>query len=221
MSDKELAFVFFGSASVLMRTKTTSVAFDPAATLSKVIPEIKSLDFITYSHRHSDHYNIGNAVKLYKATDAHIFTEVSMAEELASKIPPEKISTVEEFTRVKATEDFEINGTKVIVHRGIHIGPLVQFQMKIGILRVFHGADSGYWLVKKKVDVAFLPTGSPSPTCAPGVALAMAMDLEPKIAVATHGNAKQSKKFKKLVESELPSTEVIIPKRNELVKLVI
>ncbi len=97
---------------------------------------------------------------------------------------------------------------------------MFSLRVSIGRLKVFHAADSGYWPVgKKKVDVAFLPTGTPSPTCHPSVALAMVMDIKPTFAVAIHGDDEQRQKFKDLVEYEVPDTKVVIPRVNELVIL--
>ncbi len=119
-----------------------------------------------------------------------------------------------------SSSSFKVNGIQVKLHRGVHPRPINQFRVSIGQLKVLHAADSGYWPVGTgKIDVAFLPTGTPSPTCHPGVALAMAMDIKPTFAVAVHGDKKQRQKFKALVRHELPDTTVVIPQENELVIL--
>ncbi|MFW9927026.1 MAG: MBL fold metallo-hydrolase [Candidatus Thorarchaeota archaeon] len=219
LGTKEFAFIYAGYAGILLRTKTAVVAFDPADLFSPVKKHIKSLDLITYSHSHYDHFSLTDAVYLSKTTGAQIISESSMAEDLRKKIPSENVfSGPEEFRSARDELTFEINGIKVKLHRGVHPRPIIQFRVSIGRLNVFHAADSGYWHIgKQKVDVAFLPTGVPSPTCHPGVALAMAMDLRPSIAVAVHGKDEQHKKFKELVEREQPETKVLIPHMNELV----
>lgn len=217
----EFAFIFAGYAGILLRTKDTVVVLDPANLFSKVKENIKSLNLITYSHSHRDHFNLSNAVALYKKTDATIISEFNMVEDLQKRIPTEKVlSGPEVFQRVRDGVKFNLNGIRVELHRGVHPCQLVQFRISIGKLRIFHAADSGYWPVgKDKVDVAFLPTGAPSPTCHPGVALAMAMDIRPTFAVAVHGDDEQREKFKSLVKYELPDTTVVIPQENELVIL--
>jgi len=45
----------------------------------------------------------------------------------------------------------------------------------------------------------------------------MALDITPRIAVATYGKKAQIKKFKTLVEKELLDTEAVIPEKNELI----
>lgn len=220
LGPKEFAFIYAGYASILLRTKTAVVAFDPADLFSKVKKHIKSLDLITYSHSHYDHYNLSNAVALYKKTEATIISEYSMVDDLRKKIPSEKVLSGPEEFQGMSSSSFKVNGIQVKLHRGVHPRQIFQLRVSIGRLKVFHAADSGYWPVgKQKVDVAFLPTGMPSPTCHPGVALAMAMDTKPTFAVAVHGDKKQRKKFKDLVEHELPDTTVVIPQENELVIL--
>lgn len=221
LDKNEFAFIYLGYAGILLRSKTSAIAFDPANYLSKVKSKLASLDFITYSHSHYDHYTLPDAVSLFKATNAHILSEFSMVEELRSKIPSEMITSgPETFRTVRDERVIDFEGAQFKMHRGVHPRSIIQFRVKLGKLKIFHGADSGYWPIgKKKVDIAFLPTGSPSPTCAPGVGLAMAMDIKPKFTVAIHGSEKQCKKFKALVEHEIPDTTVIIPKVNELIKL--
>ncbi|MHA2352903.1 MAG: MBL fold metallo-hydrolase [Candidatus Thorarchaeota archaeon] len=219
LGPKDFAFIYAGYAGVLLRTKDKVVALDPTDLFSKVKKQIRSLDLITYSHSHFDHFNLSNAVALYKKTEATIISEYNMVEELRSQIPPEKVlSGPEVFQGLRDGPKFKLDGIKVELHRGVHPRQIAQCRVTIGRLKVFHAADSGYWPVGKgKVDVAFLPTGWPSPTCAPGVALAMAMDMRPTFAVAVHGEDEQSLMFKRLVEHELPDTTVAIPRVNELV----
>ncbi len=221
LDSKEFAFIYAGYAGVLLRTKTRAVLFDPANLFTKVMKHIRSLDLITYSHGHTDHYNLSDAVALYQKTSTQIITEFSMAEELGSKIPAEKILAGPEVLQgVREGPKFKFDGIRVELHRGVHPRQIVQCRVSIGRLKVFHAADSGYWPVGKGVvDVAFLPTGWPSPTCAPGVALAMAMDMKPTFAVAVHGDEEQQQKFKDLVSHELPDTRVILPPVNELIVL--
>jgi L-ascorbate metabolism protein UlaG (beta-lactamase superfamily) len=218
LGPKEFAFIHAGYAGILLRTKTAVVAFDPADLFSKVKNHIKSLDLITYSQSHYDHFNLNDAVALYKKTEATIISEYSMVDDLRKKIPTEKVLSGPEEFQGMSSPSFKVNGIQAKLHRGVHPRPIIQFRVSIGQLKILHAADSGYWPVGKgKIDVAFLPTGTPSPTCHPGVALAMAMDTNPTFAVAVHGGKKQRQKFKALVRHELPDTTVVIPQENEFV----
>lgn len=221
LASDEFAFIYAGYAGILLRTEDSVVALDPADLFSKVRAKIQSLDLVTYSHSHHDHYNLSDAVALHKKTDATIVSEFNMVEELCKRIPAEKVlSGPEVFQKVRDGVKFKLNGIRIELHRGVHPRQLAMVRLSIGQLKIFHAADSGYWPVgKDKVDVAFLPTGAPSPTCHPAVALAMVMDMKPNFAVAVHGDDGQHKKFKSLVERELPDTTVVIPRVNDLVIL--
>lgn len=217
----EIAFIYLGYAGILLRAKDCTIFFDPAELTKTAISKIRTLDFITYSHSHFDHYHLPTAKALHDAIGARIISEFSMVEELRKKIPEEMVlSGPESFRTARAEKSLEFDGVRFTMHPGVHPRPIIQFRAKLGNLTVFHGADSGYWPVgKQKVDVAFLPTGMPSPTCAPGVALAMAMDLRPKFAVAMHGTDKQHAKFRDLLMHELPKTTPVIPEMNSVVRL--
>ncbi len=220
LGPKEFAFIYAGYAGVLLRTKDTVVVLDPADLFSKVKKNIKSLDLITYSHSHFDHFNLANAVSLYKKTEATIISEYNMVEDLCKRIPSEKVLSGPEVFQGMGSTNFNVTGIKTKIYRGVHPRQIMQLRVSIGRLKIFHAADSGYWPVgKQTVDVAFLPTGAPSPTCHPGVALAMAMDIKPTFAIAMHGSKTQRQKFKDLAAHELPETTVIVPQENELVIL--
>ena len=63
-------------------------------------------------------------------------------------------------------------------------------------------------------DLAFLPTGTPSPTASPEYALKMALELKPSVAVTIHGSADQSREFEAKMKEKMPKTVVIIPEPN-------
>ena len=87
-------------------------------------------------------------------------------------------------------------------------------------MSIFHGGDSGFVPLKGlKADVAFLPTGEPSPTASPTDALKMALDLNPKLVVTIHGSKAQNKQFQSLAGKELPEAKVYIPERWKPIKV--
>jgi L-ascorbate metabolism protein UlaG (beta-lactamase superfamily) len=113
----------------------------------------------------------------------------------------------------------QIEGLEVVILPGIHVGPINQYLVDFGGITVFHGGDSGYWRHKDvSADIAFVPTGTAT-TCSPAVALAMIMNLQPKLAVPIHGNKQDLKQFNVLMGKVLPDIEVIVPERFKLVKL--
>jgi L-ascorbate metabolism protein UlaG (beta-lactamase superfamily) len=218
LEKREIAFLYLGASRVIVRTDKGTAAIDTARFPKQIESmAIKELDLILYTHTHSDHYNRAAARRLFGATHAHIVADRQVANDLEEYIPPDKLTS----RNSEDKEDtFTVGNAKVTSLAGVHLGPISMFRISWGRTSIFHAGDSGYMSWKDfKSNVAFLPTGMPSPTCAPEVALAMAMDLQPKVAVACHGTDKQTKRFRGLIERELPNCEVIIPKRLDVVKL--
>ncbi|UCE09149.1 MAG: MBL fold metallo-hydrolase [Candidatus Thorarchaeota archaeon] len=218
LEKKEIAFLYLGASRVIVRTDNGTAAIDTARFPTQIQSmAIKELDLILYTHTHSDHYNRGAARRLFGATRAHIVAERQVADDLEKYVPSDKLTS-------RNPEDkkdiFTVGNAKVASLVGVHPRPISMFRVSWGRTSIFHAGDSGYMSWRNfKSNVAFLPTGSPSPTCAPEVALAMAMDLQPSVAVAFHGTGKQTKRFKGLVEREFSDCEVIIPKMLDIVKL--
>ncbi len=216
LESDEVAFVFSGYSGILLRTKDTAIAFDPGKSLSPIeISALKHLNFVFYTHNHWDHFNLELAVKIYSETNAHIVTDSVSYAELVDRIPSEKLTFGE--SRSSAV-NYEVAGYNIVALCGIHIGPINQYIVDLGGLRIFHGGDSGYWRHKNQTsDIAFVPTGTAT-TCAPGVALATVMDLQPKVVVAIHGNRKDMKQFKGMMRAMLPDTELIVPERFKVIR---
>lgn len=220
LGNRDVAFMFLGYAGVLLRTSRGSIAIDVADLLSaREIAAVENLDLLLFTHVHGDHYKANKALRILKKTDAHIIADVRVAEDLKNKVPEDRL-TLGDPGRLSNT--YKISDFKVDVIFGLHAGPLNIYRVKLGNLSVFHAGDSSYIRVSNfPSPIAFLPTGAPSHTCAPEVALAMALDLNPKIAVATHGTKEQMIKFKQLVERDLPETAVVIPRKFEAKKLTL
>ncbi len=213
--DREFAFVFLDYSGIVFRTASKSVCFDPGMMLKKeAIKEIASLDLTFYTHSHHDHFTESVAKQLFEKTNAHVIAETLVFEELRGKIPENKL-TLADVGKLNKTHTIE--GFEVTCIKGTHPRSLTQFKVGLGDVRVFHPGDSGYMSNSKRVDVAFLPTGSPSPTCSPHVALAMAIGIRPKVVIATHGKEKQMVQFKNLMERDMPKTKVIIPEIHKVI----
>lgn len=218
-SDGELKFIFFKQSSVIIKAAGKTILIDPARSINKeVLEKVKrqGLDLLMYTHAHYDHYDYSAAMDLFAATGAHIVAAPEVAGELKREIPKEKM------TRSSHQDRHTINGIDVTVIKGKHIGPIYLYYLKIDGLRIFHGGDSSYIaLADYPSDVAFLPTGDPSPTCSPEKAYKMAADVNPKVAVAIHGSSHQNEAFMAKVQGGLPNTRVIVPDRLEPVTLAL
>ncbi len=209
LEKRELAFMYLGYAGIILRVEDRAVAIDIANLLgNKEIEAFSKLDLLIFTHSHGDHYNRARARKILETTNAHVLAQAQVADDLKSSVPKDRLTTASPKTSMKA------GGFEIIAVEGIHPRPISLYRITKGMFSAFHGGDSGYSPVKDyPAQVAFLPTGSPSPSCSPQSALKFALDLKSRVAVAMHGNPAQLKKFKGLVEKDMPDTTVIIPER--------
>jgi len=211
----EIAFMFLGYSGVIVRTSNRAVVIDPANLLtSEEINALKGVDLLLFTHSHGDHYNSGVALNIFKATSAHVLAEPMVADNLKDKISPDKL------TNTTPGKTYTFDEITVSTIQGIHRGPNNLYHIKIGELSIFHGGDSGYVPVKDyPADLAFLPTGSPSPTASPENAFNMAAELKPSVVVAIHGSEDQNRDFEGRIKEKMPKTTVIIPEPG-LLKIV-
>ena len=215
LREDEAAFIYLGYSAILVRTAGEAIAFDVADLLkSQEIEALRRLDLLLFTHTHGDHYKSSEAIEIFKATGAHIVAEPLVAKDLHGNIPSDKL------TSAVPEQTYNIDDFKVTTIKGIHGGPIDLYQVKKGEYSIFHGGDSGYVPLKGyKTDLAFLPTGTPSPTASPEDAFKMAHELRPKTAVAIHGSSGQNKEFQEKAVKKLPETTVIIPERHSLRKI--
>lgn len=203
----EVAYMFLGLSGVILRTSNRTVIIDPANLLKdEEVKALKGVDILLFTHSHGDHYSSKEALDIFKATNAPVIAEQLVANDLKGKIPSNKLTSATP-GKTYTFSDITINAVQ-----GIHRGPIILYQIKLGGVSIFHGGDSGYVPVKDyPSDLAFLPTGNPSPTASPENAFKMASELKPSVVVAIHGSADQSKEFEGKVKKGMPSTTVIIP----------
>ncbi len=212
LGDGEAAFVYLGYSGVVLRTAEKKVAFDVANLMkSDEISALEGLDALFFTHGHSDHYSSREALEVVGMTGAQVVAEQSVAWDLRTKIPSDRLMAAEPDTT------FNIGGMEVNTIEGVHRGPINLYRVTMGDLRVFHGGDSGYVPVKEHPsELAFLPTGSPSPTASPSDALKMALELKPRIVVAVHGSPTQNREFGRSARERMPGVTVLVPERYQL-----
>jgi len=209
LGEKEVAFQYLGYSGVIVRTSHGAIIIDPADKIRsedlKNIPP-GSVKLILFTHDHYDHFHQATALALFQVTQAPIFAEASIINRLRREVPAEKLFVAE------TNKPFNLDNLTVKPIKGAHVGPILLFHIKIMDISLFHGGDSDYVpLSGLSADLAFLPTGDPSPTASPSAALKMALDLKPRVIVAIHGSARQHKELEKLVQEKLAQTRVIIP----------
>ncbi|MHA2297516.1 MAG: MBL fold metallo-hydrolase [Candidatus Hodarchaeales archaeon] len=219
LKENGFAFIYFGWSGILLKAKQRIIAFDLCEydnifLKKKNVEKITTLDLQLNSHIHRDHFDLGSTKKFFQQTGARIIVNPHIFEELKNEVPNEDLFSAIPNKPI-TVGDFTVNSIE-----GIHPSPISVFHVKWNGLSVFHGADSDYVpLENYQADLAFIPTGYPSPSCSPEKGLKMVLDIKPTIAVATHGTKAQMGKFKALVAKELPDTEVVIPEKNELIKM--
>ncbi|MFW9855407.1 MAG: MBL fold metallo-hydrolase [Candidatus Thorarchaeota archaeon] len=219
IEENEVCFIYFGWAGILLRTKTKTVAIDLGEKCLSYnhIASIQTLDLQLYSHTHWDHFGRSTTKKLFEVTQAPIVAEPDVAAELTGDIPSHML------TSSKSGEEVKINGFTIKAVAGVHPRPITVFRVEWDECKLFHGADSGYVpLTEYGADLAFIPTGTPSPSCSPENGLKMVLDIQPRIAVAMHGSKKQMQKFRDLVGKNLdrlPNTQVVFAQVHEILSL--
>ncbi|MFX1282459.1 MAG: MBL fold metallo-hydrolase [Promethearchaeota archaeon] len=215
----EIAFIFFGYSSIVFRTTDKAIAVDMcqmSLDSNDQIKALKNLDLQLNTHTHRDHFDAETTSKIFEVSGALIIADSQVARELETKVPADKVKAL------TSTESLSIDNLRITAVSGVHPGSITLFRMKWPDFSVFHGGDSGYISLEDySADLAFLPTGAPSPSCSPENALKMTLDIRPKAVVTMHGNQNEMQKFKALAIKEMPDLNVVIPKKKELMKITL
>lgn len=204
---RQIAFMYLGYSGVVVRLAEAIVGMDVANLLmTKELTHFGNVDLLLFTHSHWDHYDPQTAARILKSSRAQVVAQQQVIDDLKKHVASDRLIAA------KPETPLTVGQFEILAVDGVHPRPISIFQIKHGELSIFHGGDSGYVPVEKcTADLAFLPTGSPSPSCSPENALRFALDLSPKVIVTMHGRPNQMKKLKNLVERRMPSTSVIIP----------
>jgi len=215
----EVLVLYLGYSGVIVRTADATILIDPANLLiTSDIQKLKALgvDLLFYTHSHSDHFVLASALEILKATQPYVAAEPAITAQLKGSVPPSRILNAAGWKTLSAGK------LKLDFVAGRHVGPILLIRVKAGNIRIFHGGDSNYVILKNlPSDVAILPTGDPSPTASPDAAFRMAADLKPQYVVTIHGSDAQNAEFEKRVKASLPGTTVVIPTPGKMVKLTL
>ncbi|MEM1558212.1 MAG: MBL fold metallo-hydrolase [Thermoproteota archaeon] len=207
LSQGEVAFIHLGYSSVILRTENFIIGVDIDNLLSEnEIKDIRKMSLLVYTHIHSDHFNAAIAQEICERTGCFIAAEQAVYEALSGRVPNEKL------VKLKGGESRELylREGRISLRSiyGVHPVQIILFMLEADGLRIFHGGDSGYSPSVKNlgyVDIAFLPTGDPSPSASPGDAAKMALDLSPRSIVLFHGSLTQHNSFNNEIKSKLAS----------------
>ncbi|HYA78662.1 MAG TPA: MBL fold metallo-hydrolase [Verrucomicrobiae bacterium] len=207
LSEKQIAVMYLGASGILARTAKESVLIDAAGFLKDdEIAALKEVNLLLFTHSHLDHFSVGKTLNLFKKIGAPILAEAKVADKLRGSILNEKL------TSATSGQTYTYGDLTVKAVQGVHRGPIMLFQMKMGNLLVFHAGDSGYVPIKDyQSQLAFLPTGRWSPTSSPENAFKMAADLKPNVVFVMHGSKGQHKEFENILKEKMPQIKVIVP----------
>jgi L-ascorbate metabolism protein UlaG (beta-lactamase superfamily) len=216
---EEVLVFYLSFSGVIIRTAEATIIIDPAdLLLASDIEKLKALgvDLLFYTHGHGDHFALDSALEIFKATQAYVAAEPSVAVQLRGKVPPSRLLSA------AAGKTLNAGKLRLDLVAGQHVGPILLVRIQAGDIRIFHGGDSGYGpLLDFPADVAILPTGRPSPTASPEAAFRMASDLKPQVVVVVHGSDAQNAEFEKKVRAGLKETTVVIPEPGKMVKVTL
>jgi len=215
----EVVFIYFGYSGVIFRTINKTIAIDMCKMCfgaEDQIKALKSLNLQFNTHTHRDHFDVETTTKIFEISGAKVIADIQVVKGLENKIPSDNLKAL------MSGEKFSTNGVEISAVSGVHPGSITLFKIEFPEFSIFHGGDSGCIPLKDyTADLAFLPTGAPSPSCSPENALKMALDVNPKVVVTMHGNQDQMQKFKALVLKEKPDLNVIIPKIGKPQKIIL
>ncbi|MEM2737009.1 MAG: MBL fold metallo-hydrolase [Thermoproteota archaeon] len=206
----KIAFIYLGYSGVILRTGNFTIGIDIANLLSdKEIKNIREMDLLIYTHVHSDHFNAAIAQEIHEKTGCFIAAEQAVYEALSGTVSAEKLIMIQG----GESRELHLRNGKIILSSiyGIHPVQIVLIMLEVDGLRIFHGGDSGYFPSIRNlghVDIAFLPTGDPSPSASPGDAVKMALDLSPNVIVLFHGSSIQHNSFTNEIKSKLASKTI-------------
>ncbi|MFW6366863.1 MAG: MBL fold metallo-hydrolase [Spirochaetota bacterium] len=214
VSPSELSWVRLSdnSSSVLMKTRSKTILIDPGFLLPDEIECIKrhGIDMLLYTHEHADHFEKNGARELMEHLSPVVVIEPALKPHFDG---------ISAGTLIVAETGTEITHDDVTItpFTGYHGVPITLFGIVIDGISIFHGGDSGYVKTNGyRPDIAFVPTGEPSPTCSPDEAFRMISDLQPSVAVPFHGLPRQDETFAKLVTDAYDDIAVIISRQYEI-----
>ena len=210
LKDNEVAFIRLNRFSnIVVRVADKTVLFDPATLVTEELDILNKngVDLVLYTHGHYDHFSSATALQLFEGSQPTIAIDPSLTPYFKDNIPKKNLITTESGNSV-STGNITIDSLE-----GKHIGPIMLFRITINDIKIFHGGDSAYVSLQSMGShLAFVPTGSPSPTCNPEYAFQMVFDIKPQIAVPMHGIEDEHNEFKQLMDTKMPDTNVIITK---------
>jgi len=206
----------YASAGFLIKTNNHVIAIDPSSLLLDDIDSLDRLDAIFITHDHGDHFDPDTTIAMQTKTGSFVIADPTSTSMLSGQIPEDKLIQIE------SNEQMTISEITVDAFAAEHptATPLV-YVIEFDGFRIFYGSDSGFVEdlknIESRVHVALVPTGDPSPTASPQVALEMTKATNPYVVIPMHGNPQQMEEFSNLVMGSDLETTVTIPSQLEII----
>ncbi|HEU05117.1 MAG TPA: MBL fold metallo-hydrolase [Nitrosopumilus sp.] len=206
----------YASAGFLIKTSNHVIVIDPSSLLLDDIDSLDKLDAIFITHDHGDHFDPDTTIAIQNKTGSFVIADPTSMSILSGQIPEDKLIQIE------SNEQMTISEITVDAFAAEHPTktPLV-YVIEFDGFRIFHGSDSGFVEdlknIESRVHVALVPTGDPSPTASPQVALEMTKATNPYVVIPMHGNPQQMEEFSNLVIGSDLETIVTIPSQLEII----
>ena len=206
----------YASAGFLIKTSNHVIVIDPSSLLLDDIDSLDKLDAIFITHDHGDHFDPDTTIAIQNKTGSFVIADPTSMSMLSGQIPEDKLIQIE------SNEQMTISEITVDAFAAEHPTktPLV-YVIEFDGFRIFHGSDSGFVEdlknIESRVHVALVPTGDPSPTASPQVALEMTKATNPYVVIPMHGNPQQMEEFSNLVIGSDLETIVTIPSQLEII----
>ena len=210
----------YASAGFVIKTFDNIILIDSSSLLSNDIDSLQKIDVIFITHDHGDHFNPDSTIQIQKKTGAIVVANPASFSMLTENISSDKL------LQILPGEEITFSGFNVHAIPAEHPveNPLL-YIIDFDGFRIFHGSDSGFVQelneIKTPVDVAFVPTGDPSPSASPTNAHDMTEALQATVVIPMHGNPTQMQNFAGLIQESGLLTKVIIPKALEVISLSI
>lgn len=215
-----ISFLWKGCSAVLLKISGgISILMDPGDhfSLEEVDDFAGSVDVVMYTHEHSGHFDPKFLDDLVRKYSPYIVVNKGVFRTIRRRVDWDKL------INLKEGESAELLGMKVhalkAVHPGIH--PVV-FLLEVMGKALFHGDSTAFsrmFEAFSPVDLAFIPSGSPSPSASPKDAVRIARSLIPNVVVPFHGNESELREVEESIRLSNLDVEVIVPPLGEPVTL--
>ncbi len=218
-----LSFIWKGCSAVLLEVNGLTVLVDPGNHFS--MDEVAELtrgggpDAILYTHEHSGHFDPDFLSSILREFSAPPVLVVNKGVFRAVR----RWVDWDRLIKVKEGESIQISGMRVHTLRAVHPGihPVV-FLLEIGGKAIFHGDSTGFSRMLEAfspVDLAFVPSGSPSPNASPKEAVRIVRALVPRVTVPFHGDEGELREVERRIELANLDIRVILPDAGRKISL--